>query len=44
MKKYDQSVLMEISEEFGTFNMLIVSGVSERLFFKEWFNQVFQGV
>ena len=44
MKKYDKSALMPILQEFGAFNMLIIKGVSETVFFKEWSNQLFQSV
>ena len=29
---------------FGLFNMLIVKGISETVFFKEWSNQVFHSL
>ena len=35
MKKYDESALMQIAQAFGLFNILIVKGVSETVFFKE---------
>ena len=44
MKKYDESALMQISQDFGLFNILIVKGVSETVFFKEWSNQVFHSL
>ena len=44
MKKYDESALRQISHDLGLFNMLIVKGVSEMVFFKEWSNQVFQSL
>ena len=44
MKKYDESALRQISHDLGLFNMLIVKGVSEMVFFKEWSNQVFHSL
>ena len=44
MEKYDESALMQISQAFGRFNILIVKGVSETVFFKEWSNQVFNSL
>ena len=44
MKKYDESALRQISHDLGLFNMLIVKGVSEMVFFKECSNEVFQNL
>ena len=44
MKKYDESALRQISHDLGLFNMLIVKGVSEMVFFKEWSNQGFHSL
>ena len=44
MKKYDERALTQISHDLGLFDMLIVKGVSEMVFLKEWSNQVFQSL
>ena len=44
LKKYDESALRQISHDLGLFNMLIVKGVSEMVFFKEWSNQGFHSL
>ena len=44
MKKYDESAVRQISHDLGLFNMLIVKGVSEMVFFKEWSNQGFHSL
>ena len=44
MKKFDESALRQISHDLGVFNMLIVKGVSEMVFFKEWSNDVFHNL
>ena len=44
MKKDDESALMQISQELGTFNFFTVKGFSETVFFRDLPNQVFRSL
>ena len=44
MKKYDESALILLLQEFGTPDMLTVKGISEAVFFRECSQQVFHSL
>ena len=44
MRKDDESALMQISQELGTFNFFTVKGFSETVFFRDLPNQVFRSL